>query len=248
MSTVPLRYRYAWLLFFVVFAIKEGRALETKDWGQAWLEGQTGFHRDDVNPLLVDYWPTLAADEGESVLVPLSGKTVDMIWLARQHRNVYWSELVEQAVALFFADNTLQPVTTQTDTHVWWKAENITIIQGDFFMIPAGSLVDVTAFYDRAALVALPSERQPDYVATMMAMAPALKHGLLITLDYAPELAGGPPYAVSPDTVGSLYGQWFDIKLLGSAPPERIPSRMAGADVSSLVEHAFWLTRKACAC
>ena len=243
MYNMLLRCRYAWFLFAVVIAIKEGRAMETKDWEQAWTEGQTGFHRQDVNPLLINYWPTLAVGEDESVLVPLSGKTVDMVWLSQQHHHIVGSELVEQAVASFFAENALKPEMTSQGRHTWWQASNITVIQGDFFTIPAGT-VEASAFYDRAALIAIPHEQQAAYVAAMMATAPVLEHGLLITLDYDPILAGGPPYAVGPDAVEALYGQWFDVKLLGSAPPERIPSRMVEKNVSSLVEHVFQLTRK----
>ncbi len=59
MGASLLRCRYAWLVFTALIIMKEVRALETKDWQQAWSEGQTGFHRDDVNPLLIDYWPSL---------------------------------------------------------------------------------------------------------------------------------------------------------------------------------------------
>ncbi len=46
-------------------------------------------------------------------------------------------------VASFFSENDLKPEITETETHARWEAGNITIIQGDFFTIPAGSMGDV---------------------------------------------------------------------------------------------------------
>ena len=53
-------------------------------WLQRWQEGQIGFHRSDVMPLLEKHWPSLQLPAGSRVLVPLCGKSLDMHWLAAQ--------------------------------------------------------------------------------------------------------------------------------------------------------------------
>lgn len=243
MKTCFFRFQLIALLFIGFMIPKEGMAMTHEDWQQVWNGDKIGFHRSDVNPLLIQYWPTLSAGQDEAVLVPLSGKSMDLVWLAQRHSSVYGSELIECAVASFFSENGLQPKRQTTEEHHWWQANNLTVIEGDFFTIPAES-IDATVFYDRASLVALAEDQRSGYVAALMGMAPALKHGLLITLEYDPILAGGPPYSVSPSDVEALYGEHFEIKSLGSAPPERIPARMASLNTSSLVEHVFLLIRK----
>lgn len=49
-------------------------------WLARWREEQTGFHQQRVTPLLMKYWPTLGLPEGCRVLVPLCGKSLDMIY------------------------------------------------------------------------------------------------------------------------------------------------------------------------
>src|SRR5690606_40973507 len=57
-------------------------ALPIYYWLHRWDEGRTGFHRDDVMPLLQRHWPALELPADAAVLVPLAGKTLDMHWLA----------------------------------------------------------------------------------------------------------------------------------------------------------------------
>ena len=65
--------------------------------------GRTRFHKDEPNPTLVEFLPTLLAGragERARVLVPLCGKTLDLAWLASQPgvREVYGTEGVNQAL------------------------------------------------------------------------------------------------------------------------------------------------------
>ena len=46
-------------------------------WHNKWAENKIGFHLEDVNPLLIEYWETLSIERQHSVLVPLCGKTED---------------------------------------------------------------------------------------------------------------------------------------------------------------------------
>ena len=45
--------------------------MERDFWLQRWKEGQIGFHRDQVMPLLESHWPSLRLPAGSRVLVPL---------------------------------------------------------------------------------------------------------------------------------------------------------------------------------
>ena len=55
-------------------------------WQQCWRDRHIDFHQTTPNPLLMRFWPTLAA--GARVLVPLCGKSLDMSWLAANGHEV----------------------------------------------------------------------------------------------------------------------------------------------------------------
>ena len=67
-------------------------------WHQRWQEGRIGFHRGEVMPLLEKHWPALQLPAADTVLVPLAGKSLDMVWLATQGHRVLGVELSPLAV------------------------------------------------------------------------------------------------------------------------------------------------------
>ena len=79
--------------------------MDTEFWQQRWAKDEIGFHLDEVNPNLRDHFSVLGVSEGGCVLMPLCGKSQDMLWLASQGVEVIGVELSEKAVAAFFAEN-----------------------------------------------------------------------------------------------------------------------------------------------
>ena len=53
-------------------------------WHDKWERMEIGFHLNEVNKILLKYWPTLNVVPGSTVLVPLCGKTLDLVWLRSQ--------------------------------------------------------------------------------------------------------------------------------------------------------------------
>jgi len=58
------------------------------------------------------------------------------------------------------------------------------LLVGDFFALTPELLGPIDAVYDRAALIALPVEIRPRYVAVLRAVLPAGAPALVITLEY----------------------------------------------------------------
>ena len=174
-------------------------------WLQKWQEGQIGFHRHDVMPLLQKHWPSLQLPEGSRVLVPLCGKSLDMHWLAAQGHRVLGVELSPLAVAQFFEEAGLKPERTTSPYGEHVSAGPFEIILGDAFGLDPGLLADITGVYDRAALIALPPDLRPRYRDTVYAALPAGCQGLLITLEYPQEEKAGPPFSVAQAEVDSLF-------------------------------------------
>lgn len=172
-------------------------------WHKKWASNQIGFHLEDVNPLLIEYWPHLSPQRNESVLVPLCGKSEDLIWLASQHEQVQGVELSEIAVRSFFAEHFYTPTVTRlSGAHELYQFDELMIYTGDVFSAP---LQAVELIYDRAALVALPPEMRKEYVIRLLSL---LKDGgrvLLVTLDYVQSEMTGPPFCVAQDEVEVLF-------------------------------------------
>lgn len=82
----------------LVNARPQDNIMDTDFWLQRWQDGQTGFHQDEVMPLLQKHWPALQLPKAARVLVPLCGKTLDMHWLAAQGHRVLGVEVSPLAV------------------------------------------------------------------------------------------------------------------------------------------------------
>ena len=82
-------------------------------WHNRWDKEQTGWHRDEFNDLLEKYWSAINPAKDGEVLVPLCGKSLDMLWLAEQGYDVVGLEIVEQAVQAFFEENKLETIADE---------------------------------------------------------------------------------------------------------------------------------------
>lgn len=89
-------------------------------WIDRWHEGRSGFHQSVVQATLPKFWPALSADS--SVLVPLCGKSLDMLWLEQQGLAVTGVELAEQAVEAFCHENELACSVSRVHGHRCGKA------------------------------------------------------------------------------------------------------------------------------
>lgn len=186
--------------------------MEEGFWQTRWQRDQIGFHLNQVNPGLAAYWSRLAIPKGSKVFVPLCGKSVDMCWLADQGYSVLGIELIEKAVIDFFVEQNLTPVITQQGSFTQYSAGAITILYGDFFNLTAEDLVDYPVFYDRAALIALPSGLREQYAHHLSNIMPKPCKGLLLTMDYPQQQMKGPPFAVPPEQVEQLLGGAFTVE------------------------------------
>lgn len=188
--------------------------MEPDFWLQRWQEGQTGFHQTRVTPLLAKYWPTLGLPQGSKVLVPLCGKTLDMLWLAEQGHPVTGVELSELAVEQFFQENQLEPSVSNCVYGKLYTTNQLSIICGDIFGLDTTFLAQFEGVYDRAALVALPENMRLRYTNHVYGqLAPRYK-GLLITLDYEQPVMPGPPFAVDQQEVIALYARHTQVSLI----------------------------------
>lgn len=170
--------------------------MEPDFWLKRWQDGATGFHLNRVTPLLEKYWPELPLASDARVLVPLCGKSLDMVWLAAQGHSVLGVELAPLAVTQFFAEQGLQATQHDSPLGRHYVAGNIEIICGDIFNVDANTLASCQGVYDRGALVALPPNMRADYIQHVYGQLAADYRGLLLTLEYDQDAMPGPPFSV----------------------------------------------------
>ncbi len=217
--------------------------MDPESWQQRWREGRTGFHLDRVNPNLAEFFPRLDPRAGETVFVPLCGKSVDLEWLARRGHPVIGVEVSPIAVESFFTEQGRTPVHRSAGHCERWEDPPICIWCGDFFGLHTQDVTPAHLFYDRAALIALPQELRARYAAKLTALLPGAARGLMITFEYPQEVMGGPPFSVSEAEVMTLYEGAFAIRRLARRDVLGEYRRFRELGLDTLTESVYLLER-----
>jgi thiopurine S-methyltransferase len=184
--------------------------MDSEFWHARWDAQDIGFHQPAFEPALDDYWHLLNVAAGARVFVPLSGKSLDMVWLAQQGYHVVGSELSERAVDDFFAERSLTPTARSEGPFIIKSSGPYEIWCGDFFALPQSAVADVGGVYDRAALIALPADMQLRYANKMKSLLPAKAPIILIAVDYNQSEMPGPPFATPKQTVERLFSDRYE--------------------------------------
>jgi thiopurine S-methyltransferase len=187
---------------------------DRENWLSRWREGRIGFHQDSPSPLLVECWGRVGAPEGSTVFVPLAGKSVDMPWLAEHGHDVFGVELAELAVEQFFAEQGLEAEIAQTPKGALWRSGPITLLCGDVFVLDAQDLAGCEAFFDRAAIIALPPGLRRRYAREVYSQLPRGCVGLMVTLEYPEHEKQGPPFSVREAEVRDLFEPDWNVDVL----------------------------------
>jgi len=209
----------------------------SEDWLGRWAEGRTGWHETGGNAALRAHWP--ATDNPGSVLVPLCGKTPDLLWLARRGHRVCGVEMSPLAVEAFFADHDLTFRRETDGPLVRYAAAGLPleIICGDYFDFSAAPFA---ALYDRAALVAMPPELRPRYVEHTRRLLEPGALRLIVTLEYDQRVVDGPPFSVG---AAEIAGYWDDLERVADRDDiANCPPKFLKAGLSELRE-VCWRSR-----
>lgn len=206
-------------------------------WHERWQRNEIGFHRNSAHPALEKHWPEVYRGGTAPALVPLCGKSLDMLWLARQGHPVVGVELDRGAVETFFEEAGFVPEIDDTGPMPSYSAGGVTVFAGDFFEFDAPGQYGLV--YDRAALIALPPEMRPRYLAHLASLlAPGAK-GLLITLEYSQACMQGPPFSVTPEELAD--NRDFDFQCLARSDELAAHPRFAAKGLPWLNEAAYAL-------
>jgi thiopurine S-methyltransferase len=218
-------------------------------WLERWKREEIGFHQDEVNPYLIQYWQELHLARDGMVFVPMCGKSRDMQWLRDQGHMVLGVELSAVAVQAFFREIGYAPQQVSQRQVSDGKfdcceAKGIRILCGDFFDLSKDDLANVGAVYDRASLIALPPEMRADYVRHLVSILPPATQILLITVDYPQEEMQGPPFSVSAGEVEALCRSHAEVRLLAQLDVLSKNPRFQERGLSRLQESIYLLSMR----
>ena len=183
-------------------------------WLDRWKQNHIGFHASTVNPHLCRYLPEFNLNSGDTIFLPLCGKTHDIAWLAQQGFKVVGIELSQIAIESFFTEHNLQYQQFESERFMLRVSGNISLIQGDYFDLQAEDLSACKMVYDKASLIAIDEANRSRYCAHMLSITPKDTDQLLITLDYDQVEMEGPPFAVSTPEVSAHYASDYSINVL----------------------------------
>ena len=174
----------------------------SEDWLGRWVNSRIGWHEQDGNAALKQHWPEMAT--GCRVLVPLCGKSPDLVWLAQHGCDVTGIELSEIACKAFFEEQQLSYDVTPSGGLDLYSASRtpIRIFRGDYFDFREASF---DALFDRGSLVAFPAADRPAYISHTRSLMRPDAFQLLLTLEYDQSAADGPPWAVSAEEVNRYW-------------------------------------------
>jgi thiopurine S-methyltransferase len=174
--------------------------MEKDFWLKRWKNGEIGFHLDSPHPLMEQCVSGLSS--GQTVLLPLCGKSLDMLAMLEQGLSVVGVEIAEQAVEEFFLESqikysrrTLAPFDLYQGSR-----DRVKLYLGDFFKFgPEIHAGGIELIYDRAGLVALPKNMRSRYMSKIGELLDSYPDAIymLICLEIDQRGEAGPPFSIS---------------------------------------------------
>ena len=171
------------------------------------------------------------------MLVPLCGKSSDLIWLARRGHDVVGVELADKAIHEFFTEHGLA-YQSEAGEYLDRHSANdlpITLYCGNYFEFDAPAF---DALYDRGALVALPESLRSKYIKHTKHLLRPDAVRMIISLEYDQSVVMGPPFSVLPGEIGEY---WDDLVRVDETDDlETCPPKFRAAGLKDIQE-VVWL-------
>ncbi|MCY7295777.1 thiopurine S-methyltransferase [Alteromonas sp. a30] len=181
-------------------------------WHQKWESNDIAFHEREVNPLLVANIDKLKLPEAARIFLPLCGKTLDIAWLISKGYTVIGAELSELAIQQLFDSLNVSPKVQDIGELKLYQASQLNVFVGDIFNITQEQIGQIDAIYDRAALVALPSEMREQYCKHLVQISKRAPQ-LVICFEYDQSVMSGPPFSIDEKEVRAHYEQYYTVTL-----------------------------------
>mgnify|MGYP000992455332 CR=1 FL=1 len=104
--------------------------------------------------------------------------------------------------------------------------------------------IELSAWYERAALIELPEAMRSRYVEHIARLLSPAARGLLVTLDYSPPVAQGPPFSVDEAEVRARHARDFTVASLERREVLSAEPRFRERGITAMHEQAYALVRR----
>ncbi len=176
-------------------------------WLKVWENNDIPFHQDDVKSELIDFFPLLNLQKNSNILIPLCGKSKDLLWLSEQGHQIIGIEISPIACENFFTENNIQPSVIKKPSYLIYQNDNIRIICADLFQLTKDDFPTIHAIYDCKALIALPPEMKKKYVQHLLqCVGPEIQ--ILLFNILTDDKVQGPPFPSSDAEIEMLYSDF----------------------------------------
>ncbi len=216
--------------------------MEHNFWVKMWEDSDIPFHRQEVNQFLIEHINKLDLKSGDCILVPLCGKSIDMLWLAKQGYKMIGVELSSIAARAFFNENNLAVKISEQKNFQHFQCQNIEIFCGDFFKLATENLPPVKAIYDRGALIALPPDMRKKYVNHLINLTTA-ETKILLEVVESPCQVQGPPFPVDSNEIKMLYGKNFTIQKFEGELRKSISPHLMEKGYTEVTDMVYCMTK-----
>jgi len=189
--------------------------MQNEIWLNRWKEKNIGFHEDEVNSLLIKHFKTMNLSWGNTIFIPLCGKTLDISWFLALGHKVVGVELSEIAVKELFEELHILPKITKINNMIRYSSLDIDIFVGDVFDLDTEMTGKIDIIYDRAALVALPKDIRIQYTQHLRKLSNNAPQ-LLFSCEYDQNIMKPTPYSIEQNEIEEHYLDHYKIELLES--------------------------------
>ena len=212
-------------------------------WLDRWRTAQIGFHQAAVDRHLKAYWPQLLVPANSRVFVPLCGKSLDLLWLRTLGHSVLGVELSPVALEAFLMEHGIPARRRVFADFDVYEADGFTLFCGDYFKLTPALLGNVSAVYDRAALISWTPDARELYVEHLALLTSPGTQTLLISVEYPPEQMKGPPFPLTRDAIEGLYAGSYSIEELARHEILELEPRLKARGLTELREVCYRMTR-----
>ena len=212
-------------------------------WTQRWEAGDTDWQRDKVRDIVVKWYDRMT-NKGElkRILVPLCGKSQEMIFLHERGHEVVGIEISYKGCEEFFQENNIK-FSVKVDAnsgaeHILISDDSrITLYQGDLYAINKEYIKTFDAILDWNSFLAIDPSMREVYVSTLTCLLKPNGRMLLNTYEYPREEFAGPPCAINLSEVEKLYAGKMKVEFLEEVTEEmeRARSKFKLSKVSILI-------------
>ena len=188
--------------------------MELSYWQSRWQKGNIGWHMDTVYPLLPQICNHLGINSDARVLVPLCGKSLDLLWLADHCDTVTGVDISQKALQHLMQQHHESFVKDTSHGFSIYRSDSLVLWEGDFTKLPPEQIPTQHLIYDKASIIALPAEKREHHAEKVIELSDPNTQIVIQTFEYNQSEMTGPPFSVDTQELKRLFGHRFKLKCL----------------------------------